>query len=308
MARKYQLTHSITLATQDDPNSSGLLVDQKVDLAVLLSQRLQRNVRQGHVFHLHKVKASLRPVVDGEYDLGVGAVGEIYHCPATKNSVRAWQHLFGVWRKQKALKVGALGPSVRYDDFEVGWNTDLHDSRTSTVLTQGMGDDTAEDVVIYGTSADGDEITLQDTWESLQEIPEPSRFPIGNATVKAAKWVNEFPIAQKTGFHAHWTSKHSDNNTPLLDWVNVASGQTGAQSESILDDTGTLAGVLRVRAWLGPVDDATTSPDEAVLSLTFTVSLGTPLVQKRITSRKKSTQSSFKKKTTGRRYRRRKGR
>ncbi len=279
MARKYTVHHTIAMTPQDSANVSALQVNAMVDLPLLLSQRLQRNVRQGHVIHLHKVSAQVRPVVDGEYDLGTSVVGEIYHCPATKNSAKAWRHAFAVWRKQKMLKVGALGPTVRNDDFEIGWNNDLKSGRTSTIKTTGMNDDTDEDVVIYGTSSDDDELTLQDMFNSLQPLPSPSRFPIGNSVVKEAKYTTTFPMAQKTPFVAHWSGKHSDNNTPtgVLDWTNVNSGMSGSISQFELQDTGTLCGVLRVRAFLGPGDDATTTPDEAVLALTFTVSIGTPL-------------------------------
>lgn len=276
MARKYQVSVEIPVQ-QTGVNTSSLEIDEMVDLAKLLSQRLQTNVRQGKVFHLHEVKAMVRPVTDGEYDLGVSCVGEIFHCPATRNSVRAWKHLFSTWRKQKALKVGAIGPTVRNDDFEIGWNNDHYTSRTSSILASGMGDTQSEDVVIYGSSSTGGRITLQDTFESLQPLHSPSRFPIGNAVVKDAKYTVTFPQAVKTPFTCHWSAKHSDNNTPTLDWVNVASGATGHVGVTEIFDSATLAGVLRVRGFVGAGDDATTSPDEAILSLTFTVSQGTPL-------------------------------
>lgn len=276
MARKYQVSVDFPVQ-QTAVNTSGLLIDEQVDLATLLSQRLQRNVRQGQVIHMHSVTASVRPETDGEYDLGMSVVGEVYHCPATKNSVRAWKHLFSTWRKQKSLKVGAIGSVVRNDDFEIGWNASLFSNRTSTILTGGMTDTASEDVVIYGASTEGGQVTLQDTFESLQPLHEPSRFPIGNAVVKAAKYNVTFPQAVKTPFTAHWSAKHSDNNTPTLDWVNVASGATGGIHTTEVFDSATLAGVLRIRGYIGAGDDPTTSPDEGIVTLTFTVSLGSSL-------------------------------
>lgn len=310
MPRKYQVSITWPLQQQVSANASTLLINEKVDLAQLLSQRLQRNVRQGKVFHLHNVTASVSPSSEGDYDLGTSLIGEVYHCPATKNSVRAWQHLFHTWRKQKSLKVGAVGPTVRGDDFEVGWNTDLVGTRTSTVYTTGMNDTSSEEVVIFGDSSNGSEITLQDTYQSLQPPTTPSIFPLGGY-VKMNKYTNSFPQAVKTPFHAHWTAKHSDNNTALLDWINVASGMTAGQSTYELQDTATLCGVLRVRGFIGPVDDATTVPDEAELTMTFTVSIGSSLLanysKKRAMRRKSKSFKRFgsKSKYSRRRFKRR---
>ena len=119
MAKRYELTKQITIQTPSDPNE--LSFDETIDLPVLLSQRLQKNIRQGRVINIHSVKAHIEAPQSGNLDLGGAVSGTMYHCPATKNSASAWRHAFATWRKQKSLIVNGIGPMVRFDDFEVGF-------------------------------------------------------------------------------------------------------------------------------------------------------------------------------------------
>ena len=176
MAKRYQVHSFHNLTTPSSPDEE--VVNALVDIPLLLSQRLQRNIRQGQVIHIHSVKASLKPTLGGSQDIGVAFTGEVWHAPATRNTCKAWREAFSVWRKQKQLRANATGSLVRYDDFEVGWNASLTNSRTSTLYATGLSDSDAESVVIYGTSTTGDDITLEDILESAQTQEEPSRFPL----------------------------------------------------------------------------------------------------------------------------------
>jgi hypothetical protein len=295
MARKYQVQHTVPLGTPSDPNS--VVAQGVIDLPVLLSQRLQRNIRQGRVIHIHSVQASLSAPASGNLDLGLGVVGEIRHCPATKNSVKAWQHLFGVWRKQKALKVAAIGPMVRYDDFEVGYNSSfLGNDRISTLYTTGNADDTDEHAVIYGGSTEASHVSLEDMYEAMVPKPSASRFPLSNEVVKASKFTEEFPPTVKTPFGASWSAIDAQENHD--------SGAQFQQPIQPIHDTASLCGVVYFMAKAIPENVITSIQDDLELTLTFTVSIGSSLVPK---PRPKTTKGGKRvgRKSTRRKYRRR---
>lgn len=271
MARKYQVQHTVNLSTPSDPNT--FVAQGVVDLPVLLSQRLQKNIRQGRVFNIHSVKASLHDQQGAGHnlDLGGAIVGEIRHTPATSNSCKAWRHLFAVWRKQKSQIVSGIGPQVRYDDFEVAFNSNYVTSRTSNLYATGINDPTPESVVIYGGSTEGSHVTLEDTYESMQPTPNPSRFPLSNNVVKEAKFTNEFPNTVKTPFSAHWSAQ---DNQATHD-----SGASVSQPTSYIKDSASLCGVVYYQAQMLPENVAASVQDELALTLTFTVSIGMSLAK-----------------------------
>jgi len=292
MARRYTVSTSYNLGTPSQANE--VVLEQWVDLPVLLSQRLQRNVRQGQVVHLHKITASLTPQTQGSAnnDIGVAFTGTVAHCPATKNSARAWREAFKVWRKQKQLRQNAVGSFTRFDDFEIGWNASFRSSsRTSTLYADGLSDTDSEKVVIYGASTPGDDITLEDIYESARGQAEPSRFPLSNAVVKTSKFVDEFPPPVKTPIHAHWSANSAQDG--------YDSGASVHHGVAYVQDSATLAGVLYVNGYMLPENTVGHIQDDVVLTLTFTVSLGTPLV---LTQRKK--RKALPRKSKGRRTKR----
>ena len=187
MARQYEVQKTWNLGT---PSSADeFVLDDYVDLSMLLSQRLQRQVRQGRSFRLHSVKASLKPA-GGNHDIGVAVSGQVAFCPATKNSVKGWQHAFHVWKKQKGLRVGASGAIVKFDDFEVAFDENTINGRTSTVYAEGLNDGDTESLTIYGASNDGfgtHMVSLEDIYESAKTTASlaPSRFPLDNTQVMA---------------------------------------------------------------------------------------------------------------------------
>lgn len=271
MAKRYQLTHKVDLSTPSDPTS--YVAQGVVDLPILLSQRLQKNIRQGRVINIHSVKASLDTQGAGsDLDLGGAIVGEIRHCPATKNSAKAWRHLFAVWRKQKSQIVSGIGPSVRYDDFEIAFNSSfMGGGRTSTLYATGINDPTPEAIVMYGSSADGSHVSLEDTFESMQPQHEPSRFPISNNVVKASKYTSEFPNTVVSPFSCSWSAH---DNQEFHD-----SGAQAQQPTTYIQDSASLCGVVYYQARMLPENVALTEQDDMTLELTFTVSIGMPLAK-----------------------------
>ncbi len=271
MAKRYTVSYGTTLTQNDDANQ--LEFDEQIDLAVLLSQRLQRNVRQGHIFKVHKMTVGLTPA-SGDLDLGMSVSGTVRWTPATKNSCKAWKMAYNTWRKQKALTINAVGQGVRYDDFEVAYADNYSTSRTSTLLTQGMGDTTTEKVCIYGSSTDGHDITLEDLYESSNPQALPSRFPISNNIVKEAKYTEAFPPAQIHNYGANWST---------IAGVGAGDPDSGASYNSepvYFQDTSCLSGIIVAKGYVLAENSAISQADDQHLQLNFTVSIGSPLASK----------------------------
>lgn len=272
MAKRYTVTsqHQIGL---EGGTSTTAYVDDQVDLAIALSKRLQRNIRQGRTFHLHKIRASLSPVGGQDLDTGMAVSGTVSYAPVTKNSRKAWNMAFQTWQAQKKLRQNAMGLGVRYDDFEVCYEDGYNTSRTSEIFTTGMGDTTSEFVAIYGSSTNSTDVTLEDIYESAQPIPSASTFPLGG-TVKSSKFTQEFPDRQRLGFGATYSSIAPSGNM-------VLEPDTGAifmADPVYVQDTSVLCGILRIQAWALPEDIVGFTGDELYLNLEYTISLGNPLV------------------------------
>jgi hypothetical protein len=107
--------------------------------------------------------------------------------------VGAWQSLQKQWYAQKKLNSG-VGKYVRYDDFELGWQSAalLPAGRNSQILMGGLNDANAEYVGLYGASIDGTYVSLETYYDNLNPIPAVSEDPFG-AVIKTAKYVDKFP-------------------------------------------------------------------------------------------------------------------
>lgn len=268
-AKRYQVQVKIPLTAHDE--GEDIVAEGQIDIALLLSQRLQKNVRQGRTFKVHTVETSILPQPNVEYDTGLAIGAEIRWCPASRKSVQAWQHLYSVWRKQKGLRVGAMGMITRYDDFEIAFNEPNCTTRTSTVYTDGMGDSDTERCIIYGNSgdfADG-EVSLEDLAISAQPVASPSRFPISNAVVKTSKFDEMFPAPFVVQSGAHFSSVFD----PSFD-----SGASFGRSYVPISDNSTVAGVLAYKIWALAEDTMNNVSDEAYAIITLTVSMGSSMV------------------------------
>ncbi len=277
MGKRYTVSHSVVASINNDANT--LEFDESIDLAVLLSQRLQRNVRQGHVFKLHKVSFGFKPT-GGDLDTGLSVSGSVNHCPATRNSVKAWQIAFDTWRRQKQLRVGAVGHGVRYDDFEVAFNNNHINSRTSNLYAEGLNDSTLESVCIFGNSINGTDLTLSDLYTSLQEQMPRSRFPLTGTPVKDAKFTNEFPPAIKTHFGGNWS-------TIVADTAGAPDSGAAYMFPPVYpQDNAVLCGVLQLRGYVLAEDELLAVEDELGLIVNFTVEISTPLVSRKPKSKR----------------------
>lgn len=278
MGNRYTVQHRIDLQQQDD--ATNVVYDEQIDLALLLSQRLQRNVRQGHVFKIHKVQFGLTPKTGGDLDTGLSTAGTLRWTPATKNSVKAWNIAFKTWLRQKQLRLGAVGQGVRYDDFEVAYHNDYKTSRTSTLFTTGMEDSNAESVVIYGASSSGADVSLQDMYESLAPQALPSRFPLDNSVVKESKFTNTFPAHNQITFGASWSTIVSEE---------IADPDSGAMYTAdpvYIEDKNSLCGILVAKGYVLAEDVPLAIEDELVLTINITCEISTPLVSRKPKSKR----------------------
>jgi hypothetical protein len=286
MAKRYTVTSQHLIGTEGGSTTTAY-VDAQVDLSVLLSQRLQKNLRQGRTYHIHKIRASLSPVGGQDLDTGIAVSGTISYAPVTKNTRKAWNMAFNTWRAQKRLRQNAVGLGIRYDDFEVAYESAYVNSRTSSMFTTGLGDTTSEDVCIYGSSTSNDDVTLEDIFESAQTLPQASFYPLGGE-VKASKYTQEFPDRQRVGFGATYSSIAPSGNM-------ILEPDTGAiflADPVYIQDTSCLCGVVRVQAWAIPEDIVGYTGDELYLNMEYTVSIGSSLVYTK-------PKPKFKKKMTG---------
>ena len=195
----------VEIEQPDDPELNW--ASGRIQVDAELSQELGRTIRNGNSFRLVGYGSSLKGFNSSpDVDVGFAGVCAVQYCPVTKNSVGAWQSLQKQWMKQKQLS-SAVGKYVRYDDFEVGWDSGqlLGTGRTSTILMSGLNDANAEYVGLYGTSVDGTYVSLEGYYDQLNPIPEVSKDPFG-VTIKTAKFVNKFPdyktLTMPTSFSA----------------------------------------------------------------------------------------------------------
>lgn len=267
MARRYTIKQTFEVENPNDATQH--VINAQIDIATLLSQRLQRNMRQGKVYHIHKAQVAVSPTLaTGDFDLGGAFSGNLQFAPVTTNTRKAWNHAFDVWRKQKNLRINATGAHVRYDDFEVALTPEYVNTRTSTLYTSGLGDALAEAAVVYGVSAEGTVLTLEDLWESAQTQAPVSRFPIGNTTVKNSKYTEEFPERQVEFVGGAFSTF---DGTP-------DSGGMYISQPTYIADSACLAGVVAFKGYLIAEDTATSNADTITISLILTVSVGNPLV------------------------------
>ncbi len=184
--------HSVSIEQPDDPDANWASGVIQVDAE--LSQELGRTIRNGNSFRLIGYGANLKGF-SGAFDQDVGFAGTavVNYCPVTKNGVGAHQKMYKQWMRQKQL-AGAVGEYVRYDDFEVGWaaGLELSAARNSHLRATGLGDTTEEDIVLYGTSVDGDRVSLESFYDNLNPIGAPSEDPFGTV-IKTAKFTDKFP-------------------------------------------------------------------------------------------------------------------
>ena len=182
----------------------------------ILSNQLGRTIRNGNQFRLVGIGAQLRGYTGAhDQDVGFGATATIYAVPVTRHSVKAWQNMYHLWRKQKQLAASQVGRGVRYDDFECGWDSSnfLPSGRTSKVRIRGMEDVGQEYVTLIGNSVDNQYVSIQDTYDSMNPQAEVSRNPFGTL-VKDPKWTYKFPATFELSSQATFSNTVDVASTP----------------------------------------------------------------------------------------------
>lgn len=278
--RQYMLlTHTHLLETPNDtesPTYSG-----QIDLAMLASQHLSRNVRQGQTFHIKKVSAFLRGA-NGDHDVGHSVTCQMKTVPTTRASRKGWNLAFNQWKKQKMLS-GKVGSYMRNDDFEVAYDYTNSNSRTSLLFSQGIGDTSQERVVLKGDSNGGQDFSIQDLMES--QLPKlsasgghESRDPFNDAIIKAPKYTQKgWPADQVFGV----TAVHSANMFKFDGTVNETFyfGANSEQGEmSFIKPIPSMCGIIFYEFYVNPEDTAFQIEDNAKLFLQFHIVRMTPLV------------------------------
>lgn len=228
MARSKNLHYVQHTVNLTQPNNAEQNWDNGViQVDAILSEQLGRTIRNGNQFRLVGMGASLRGFQgSGDIDTGFAGTASIYAAPTTRHSVKAWQGLYKLWRKQKQLTATAVGQGVRYDDFEVGWDATnpLGAGRTSTIKTLGMGDATPEQVTIYGNSTDGGITSLRDYYDKMSSQAVPSYNPFGSI-VKQPKWAYKFPDRLELTAPATFSSMVDTESDPDALGNGIAMGE-----------------------------------------------------------------------------------
>jgi len=231
--------HDVLITQSDDPDANW--AEGVIQVDQILSKELGRTIRNGNSFRLVGYGSQLKGFTGaGDLDIGFAGVTAVQFCPVTKNGVGAWQSLQKQWMQQKRLS-SSVGKYVRYDDFEVGWDDSelLHVTRNSTILMEGLTDTASESVGLYGPSAAGTYVSLEEYYDNLNPIAAPSLDYVG-AIIKQPKFSNKFPDRKQLISSTSFTSQSETSTIPdnyhgglatgIIDWLpsdNHLSHMTG---------------------------------------------------------------------------------
>lgn len=270
----------------NDVNDPVLSVAMQVD--DLLSQNLGRTIRNGNSFRLVGAACVIYPRTSGDYDTGMAVNARIRMVPTTQHTVSAWRGLFKQWMKQKRL-ANTAGGIVRYDDFEVGFDAAhlLSSPRQSNIYYDGINDSNTEDVVLMGASTGGSVISLEDYYNSLNPIAEPSKNPLTNVNIKQPKYFGKFPAyadLQELWVQGNFTSMVDVGSTPdSLGGAIAMSDYNWLPADNHLAH---LTGTVQLDAWVLPPDTGFQIADEAEIEIHLIYEGWSPLVESKKMSRK----------------------
>lgn len=260
---------------QDDPSTN--LIDEQVDLSLLLSQNLGRQIRQGNSFRVVGWQAGLKPTSSGDFDLGGAVAVRAQYIPTNRHVVKAWNQVHAQWMKQKKLAFKA-GNQVRYDDMEFAWSDGFITSRTSSVYGSGVGDTSTESLCVYGSSTSGTDFVLYDYYNSANPPYAPSRDHFTNNTVKDAKFSTTFPPFE----YLMTTATASSGAWSHEDLVSIDGYSSGVAMDDLKlfpsDNHVSMAmGLVRLQAQGFPPDTAWQNADSVYLSVSFFIEGWSPL-------------------------------
>ena len=278
------------ITVSNDPATS--VSNGFVDLSMLLSEYYGKQIRQGHSFKLVGYSATLMPSNNDDFDSGMSVIAKHQYVPTTKHSRNAWNMVFNQWNKQKKLN-GHLVHS-KYEDFELGFDSgsSSHDAtRTSTIMTGGIGTENPEKVMLSGASTSGSDVTLADYYNSTRKTAYASVNQFTGASLKQPKYeVNSmFPEIQR--FYATGTTSVVVTDD---DAGNLYSGAIAMNDIAMLPvPLDVLCGLLKVNVYI-PVDDTVTQwADTGDLIMTYYVKSWSPLVKRAKKIRRKSSRNTM---------------
>lgn len=200
------VTKTISIEQPGDPASASW-AQGLISVDELLSQKLGLTVRNGNSFRLVGYGAQLKGGGHPEQDIGFAGTTTISFVPVTRHSVAAHQNLYKQFMRQKKLS-NRVGKLVRYDDFELGWDSTyrLSTDRRTMIRYSGIGDTAQEECLIFGNAVPGNNITIQDIYNSLNPVEAASSDAYGNV-IKEPKYTFKFPshenLLMSTSFSAH---------------------------------------------------------------------------------------------------------
>tara|TARA_B100001245_G_C22860635_1_gene413815 strand:- start:551 stop:1477 length:927 start_codon:yes stop_codon:yes gene_type:complete len=287
---------TVSIPVQNDNSPHTPNIDTTVDLAMLLSEYYGKNIRQGNNFRVKAMQATLVPADNAALayiDTGLSATVRTTHLPTTKHSRRAWNEVFRQWKRQKQLG-GLVGSSVRNDDMEFAWKSDMTTSRTSTIHGTGLGDTSTEKLVLTGDSTGGVDFSLQDYYNSMHKPPQDSSPHFSSGSIKDNKYGDTmFPAVQDTVMACY------NSTNAFIDWA-VELGVTIIDSEAYTSAAAAgpinefpapldvFGGLMRIRAYVMPDDTAVQIEEDFSLFITFHVESWKPLIYRRKSGRNKS--------------------
>lgn len=268
--------------TQPD-DSREYIADGVIDVALKLSQKYGRQIRQGQSFRLVGWGCSAKPEDDtgGVQDFDMGFAGEttLAFQEPTKHYVKAWNQLLKIWQNQKKL-MGRVGRFVRYDDFEVAYSDSYATSRTSTIYDNPIDDSSGDkhQLVLTGNSDDSNDYTSLVSYYNGRFEALPASETQYGTVIKAAKFDTARPL-NTTGVRLSAPFQAS----AMMQEVGVGDDYFGGMSQAGMtflpsdNHLNVMCGLVNyaIKAW--PPDTLTQTADTMELTLTLVFEGWSPL-------------------------------
>ena len=284
----------------------------QIDLAMLMSEQIGKNVRQGQSFHVKQINIQLVGKDDAltdDFDVGGACTMQFKGFQTNKYARHGWNEAFKQWRRQKQL-AGAVGSAIRNDDMEFAMNYGSITSRTSSIF-RNMAASTSEKLVLGGASTIGQDWSLEDFVNTTLYPPQdPSKDHFNNSVYKENKFGDtRFPLATSVELTASQSAIATavDGGILGIGSGDVFSGAVSAAGVYTFPrPLRVLCGLLSYNIILTPPDTVNQVEDNFFIRYQIHVVKTTPLVYRPKKRRSKAMYTRKGGKVSGRRYKRRK--